>query len=437
MIRRFKEYIDRQHLFAQDEKVLAAVSGGADSSVLCHLLHSAGYSFAIAHCNFNLRPGDCDRDEQFVRQLAEHYGVECHVARFDTRTYAAANHLSVEEAARDLRYDYFKKQLAENGYAVVATAHHSDDSAETFFINLMRGTGIAGLHGILPKSGSVVRPMLCFSRADILAYAEQNGIDFVTDETNSSLDYRRNRVRHQLLPLIRDMAPGFDATLTRTIANLADTELVYREFIENMQNRIIQHSAEADILPIEELRTLNPRRTLMFELLKPYGFNSATVAEIEATLDGQPGSVFRSPTHRLVRDRDALIVESLSVANPEPAFTATIVDASEITPEMLRNSHLTAYFDADKVKMPLSLRPWRDGDRFTPFGMRGSRLVSDFLKDLKLSYFQKERVRLLCDSDGNILWVVGLRTANQPRITETTNRVLKINFQPNAPTTKD
>ncbi len=437
MIRRFKEYIDRQHLFAQGEKVLAAVSGGADSSVLCHLLHSAGFSFDIAHCNFNLRPGDCDRDEQFVRQMAERYGVECHVARFETRNYATANHLSIEEAARDLRYGYFKKLLAEHGYAVVATAHHSDDSAETFFINLMRGTGIAGLRGIPPRTGNVVRPMLCFSRTDILSYAGQNGIDFVTDSTNSSLDYRRNRVRHQLLPLLREMAPGFDATLARTIANLADTELVYNESIENLRNRIVRHTAEADILPISELTGLNPRRTLMFELLKPYGFNSATAAEIDATLDGQPGSVFLSPTHRLVRDRDALVVESLGTANHEQTFAATVVDAAEVTPEMLRNSHLTAYFDADRVKMPLSMRPWRDGDRFTPFGMHGSRLVSDFLTGLKLNRFQKERVRLLCDADGNILWVMGLRTANQPRVTEDTKKVLKIKFQPKVPTPKD
>ena len=243
MLQRFIDYATQQHLFPQGQKVLLAVSGGRDSVVMTDLFHRAGIPFEIAHCNFNLRPGDCDRDEAFVRRMAERYGVACHVASFDTRAEAAATGESIEEAARRLRYEYFA-QLSP----LVATAHHRDDSIETFFLNLFRGTGIAGLHGIRPNSQfsilnsqfSIVRPMLCFSRADIDAYVAEHGLEYVEDYTNAELDARRNRIRHQLMPLLRELYPSVDDTMQANIERLHDTELIYRTYIDELRQRLIQ-----------------------------------------------------------------------------------------------------------------------------------------------------------------------------------------------------
>ncbi|MBR1850192.1 MAG: tRNA lysidine(34) synthetase TilS [Bacteroidales bacterium] len=426
MLARFKQYIEQQHLFGPTDEVLLAVSGGVDSTVFCHLMQAAGYRFGVAHCNFNLRPGDCDRDELFVRTLSVRMGARFHVAHFDTRHYASENHLSIEEAARNLRYDFFEQLRVRYGYAAIATAHHSDDSAETFFINLMRGTGIAGLHGIRPRSGYVVRPLLGFGRADIMAYAEQHGIEFVTDVTNSSLDYRRNQVRHQLLPLLRDLSPGFDATLARTIAHLSDTEVVYRQAVDRLHDRLLVVDGQRHSYPIAALVELEPRRTLLFELLRPYGFNASDVADIEVALGAESGRLFQSPTHRLLRDRQSLIIEPLGRPARPPKLVLTQLQAADFDPAEARRSKLAAYFDASTLALPLQVRRWQPSDRFTPFGMKGSKLVSDLLSDLKINLFDKERTYILCDADGKILWVIGLRTSEHHRVTCATASVLRV-----------
>ena len=247
MLTRFKDYITQQHLFSPGEEVLLAVSGGRDSVCMAHLFHQASIPFAIAHCNFHLRPGDCDRDEAFVRQRAPHYGVPGHVTHFDTRAVAAATGESIEEAARRLRYEYFASLLPLTPSKIVATAHHRDDSIETFFLNLFRGTGIAGLHGIRPVSElriknfelKVVRPLLPFSRAEIDAYIEENHLEYVEDSTNSELDARRNQIRHRLMPLLRELYPSVDTTMAANIERLYDTELIYKEFIEKLRSQLI------------------------------------------------------------------------------------------------------------------------------------------------------------------------------------------------------
>ena len=241
MLHAFIAHIQQQHLFPTGQEVLIAVSGGIDSVVLSHLMHSAGYPFAIAHCNFHLRPSDCDRDEDFVRRLAASYGVPVHVAQFDTRTHAANHHQSIEQAARNLRYDFFEQLRQQHHYAAILTAHHRDDSTETFFLNLLRGTGIAGLHGILPIQGHIVRPLLPFSRSDIEAYAAQQHLSHVEDSTNASLDYLRNQVRHRLLPLLRELQPAADSTLQQTVLNLQYTEQLYLALLAPIRQQLIHH----------------------------------------------------------------------------------------------------------------------------------------------------------------------------------------------------
>ena len=382
MLQRFLDYIDRQHLFPPGKQVLLAVSGGRDSVCLAHLCHQARLPFAVAHCNFHLRPGDCDRDQQFVARLADGYGVPFHTVDFDTRAYAAAHGQSLEEAARELRYEYFAQLLTLNSQLspVVATAHHRDDSIETFFLNLFRGTGISGLHGIRPVSElriknlelKIIRPLLPFSRAEIDAYIAGNNLDYVEDYTNAELDARRNQIRLRLLPLLRELYPSRDVTMAANIERLHDTELLYKEYIVQLRSRLVKpYPSHLPGLPFEilsiDLPSLislpSPAHSLLFELLRPYGFNGATVSDILAVVErGQiPGSnpsgqIFYSSTHVAEIHRGDLLV------------------APQTEPVPGRHPH--------------------PGDRVVkqPGNRSKGRLLSDYLKDLGLPRIERKHL---------------------------------------------
>lgn len=387
MLQRFIDYIHRQHLLPSGGQVLLAVSGGRDSVCMAHLFHRAGIPFAVAHCNFHLRPGDCDRDQQFVAHLANAYGVPFHTVDFDTRAYAAAHGQSLEEAARDLRYTWFAQLLSINSQlsTVVATAHHRDDSIETFFLNLFRGTGIAGLHGIRPISElrikneelRIIRPLLCFSRADIDAYIADNHLDFVEDHTNAELDARRNQIRHRLMPLLRELYPSVDATMAANIERLHDTELLYKEYIEHLRTQYVTpYPSRLPNLPFEmlaiDMRALSsshspslpftPLHSLIFEMLHPFGFNASTVADILSATEG--GKLFFSPTHVAELHKGKLLVapnvEPLPGRHPQPGD------------RILTHLHINALTHSK------------------------GRLLSDYLKDLGLSRI--ERRHLLLDA---------------------------------------
>ena len=314
MLQRFVQYIQQQHLFSQEQKVLLAVSGGRDSVVLFELMHRAHFKFAIAHCNFHLRPGDCDRDEQFVRSLSNQHGIMCHVAQFDTYQYADIHHLSIEEAARELRYNYFEQLRQQYSYAAIVTGHHRDDSTETFFINLLRGTGIAGLHGIRPKQGYIVRPLLPFGRDEIDAYVQQYNLSYVEDYTNATTDYRRNQIRHQLMPLLRQMAPSIDSTMQQTIAHLADVEQVYNDYISHLRAQLFEPIGEGWRIAINSILQLTPQSTLLFELLRIYGFNISQVNDILRGLNSQSGAIFNSNQYQVIIDRDYLLLNPIQCA---------------------------------------------------------------------------------------------------------------------------
>ena len=374
MLERFLQYNEKQHLFPSGQQVLLAVSGGRDSVCLAHLFHRAGIPFAIAHCNFHLRPGDCDRDQHFVASLAENYGVPFHTTDFDTRAYAAAHDQSLEEAARELRYQWFAQLLTHNSQlsTVVATAHHRDDSIETFFLNLFRGTGIAGLHGIRPVSElrikneelRIIRPLLCFSRADIDAYIVENHLDYVEDYTNAELDSRRNQIRLRLMPLLRELYPSVDDTMAANIERLHDTELLYKEYIEQLRNHYVKpYSSRIPDLPMEILSidltqfvsNLSPftfHLSPLFELLRPYGFNATQVSDILSATEG--GKLFYSPSYVVELHRGQLLI------------------APQVEPVPGRH--------------PLP------GDRIRT--KKGSRLLSDYLKDLGLSRIERRHVLL-------------------------------------------
>lgn len=432
--------IQNSTLLNASTHLLLAVSGGIDSVVLCHLVHATGRPFEMAHCNFHLRGADSDRDEAFVRRLAERYAVKCHVAQFDTRAYAAERHLSIEEAARQLRYQFFASCVAGHDDARVLTAHHRDDAAETFFLNLLRGTGIAGLVGMRPLSYLnctdppivVAHPLLPFSREEIVSYADAQGLEHVEDVTNQSLDYRRNRVRHEVLPLLRDMVPAADKSIAETLRHLADTEEIYRQSIEAMRQRVVQRQAAGDRLDIDALRALHPLRTWLFELLRPYGFNAAQTDDIRRSLDGASGHCFYSATHRLVRERDSLFVSPLAQTDTEaaPAHTMETLSREAYWQRFgtWRTTAAQALFDADRLPLPLRWRHVRAADRFHPFGMKGSRLVSDLFSDQKLAKHEREHWWLLCDAEDTVLWVSGLRADGRYAVSDTTQRVLLVSL---------
>ncbi|MCQ2278398.1 MAG: tRNA lysidine(34) synthetase TilS [Bacteroidales bacterium] len=446
-----------RNLFCPEQKGLLAVSGGIDSTALCHLMHQARFAFSIAHCNFHLRPGDCDRDEYFVRELAKRYGVNLYVAQFDTYAYATQYGQSIEEAARNLRYQFFNDILdgkvepqwkapdsdVKESLAYIATAHHRDDSTETFFINLLRGTGLAGLHGIPSVNGNIVRPLLPFGRDEIEQYAQMNGLSHVEDFTNATTAYKRNQIRLQLMPLLREIEPNIDRTMQQNIARLADAEKIYQSYISLVRGQVLVQKEDGCSIAISEIEKLSPPRTLLFELIREFGFSISQVDEILKGLHSQSGLQFYSRTHRIVKDRSQLLIFCIS-----PSLeTGDLIIEKDTSSVLLTNGKVmrvrlfanqpsfvpskskdTACLDSELIQWPLSIRHWKEGDRFKPFGMKGTRLVSDYFSDQKFSLIEKEQALLLVDAKDTILWIIGHRVAHYP-VKPSTKNILILSIE--------
>lgn len=439
MIRKeFEAFVDEQRLFSKNDRILLALSGGVDSVVLAELLLELGYTFSAAHCNFHLRGEESNRDAEFVIKWAECHGVELFVQDFDTYAYMQEKGISLEMAARELRYSWFENLMQENQFDYLLTAHHADDSAETFFINLLRGTGIAGLHGILPKNGCIIRPLLFATRKSILDYAELKNIQFVEDSTNSETKFLRNKIRHRVIPMLKEISPDFDSIIRKNIERLRDTETVFRNTVENVKDEIIIRENENIKISIAELQRLHPIGIYLYEILSDYGFNESVVNNVSMVLDAESGKRFYSKTHCLLKDREYLLIYPIEKEEKETNYSIDAEITSIIEPfkakiEVLKDLNFisvpkkanVAMLDMDLLNFPLELRHWKQGDSFVPFGMKKKKKLSDFFTANKYSLLDKERQWLLC-SGNEIIWVVGKRIDDRFKISNSTKSVLKI-----------
>ena len=414
------QYIEKEHLFSLNDKILVALSGGADSVALLCVLHTAGYPCEAAHCNFHLRGEESNRDELFVRQLCRKYGIHLHTIDFNTTQYATEKRISIEMAARELRYNWFEKIKKECKANVIAVAHHQDDSVETMLLNLIRGTGITGLLGIRPRNGAIVRPLLCINREEIIRYLQQIGQDFVTDSTNLEDEYTRNKIRLHLLPLMQEINPSVKNSLIETSNYLNDVATIYNKVIDETKKKIITPEG----IRIDALLDAPTPETLLFETLHPLGFNSAQIKDIANSLHGQSGKQFVSKEWRVIKDRNLLLLETIQPEDGPALPYQLIKEEREFTPDFrIPREKETACFDADKLNEEIHCRKWQAGDTFIPFGMTGKKKISDYLTDRKFSISQKERQWVLCCGE-RIAWLIGERTDNRFRIDETTKRVI-------------
>ena len=453
MLQAFQQYINRCNLIAESDRLVLALSGGIDSMVLADLLLKAKVKFVAAHCNFHLRGEESNGDEKFVREFAKRQGVQCFVKHFDTEKFAAEQGVSIEMAARELRYAWFEELRQQLGYDKIAVAHHADDQAETFFINLLRGAGLRGLKGMLPQNGYIIRPLLWASREQIHQYAVENQILWREDHTNAESVYLRNKIRNQLLPVFDELHPEARQGLYKSLEHLASENELYRELLKEKLAQIVEEQDSLSVIARRNDEAIQTKKSyrvsldcfaalamtqseqLLFEWLRQYGFNTDQCRFIFEALQMGIGNKYFSPTHQLVIGRNELQLSEIKpVGNEE---TQIEVREEKITsPLHLRFSRFeknpdfvidksqdVALLDFDKLHFPLTLRHWRHGDRFHPLGMKGSKLLSDFFVNQKFTEWQKRNVWLLVSAENEILWVVGQRIDDSFKITDATKFV--------------
>jgi tRNA(Ile)-lysidine synthase len=433
----FREFNSLQKLFEIGDKILLAISGGIDSISMLHLFLNQSIEIGVVHCNFQLRGSDSDEDEVFVRNLCNLKQVPFYTKRFNTLHFAEEKKLSVQLAARELRYQYFEEVRNDKGYKWIAVAHNSDDTIETFFINLLRGTGIQGLTGIKPKTGRIIRPLLFASREQIESFSRETRLLHRLDKSNLSNKYRRNQIRNELIPLLVDMAPGFRKTLLDVMQNLNGVSQIYLNQLQNYTANLIRDEGECMEIDIDTLKSLPFYQVLLPDLLRKYGFTADISRNILHNLDSEPGKSYFSSTHRLVKDRSKLLIAKRG-SEPDESFYIDIETNAIETPIVLKIQHeiinsefeipresRIACIDEEKLVFPLILRHWRTGDYFRPLGMDQMKKLSDFFINEKFSVLDKERAWLLV-SDGKIVWICGHRLDDRFKITESTFKSLQI-----------
>ncbi|MCQ2321057.1 MAG: tRNA lysidine(34) synthetase TilS [Bacteroidales bacterium] len=436
MLSELQQYNKVYHLFEPDEKLVLAVSGGVDSMVLTDLMQKAGAHFVVAHCNFHLRGEESDDDEQFVRGYAEKNDLQCFVNHFDTEKYAVEEGVSIEMAARDLRYAWFEELRQQLGYDKIVLAHHADDQIETFFINLLRGAGLHGLKGMKPINGVLIRPLLWASREQIRKYAVENQIVWREDHTNAETVYLRNKIRNQLMPLMDEISADARNSIGKSIGFLASENELYRQLLNERFSQLV--SVDGSVQSIEKsVFQCDNGFQLLFEWLRQYGFNTDQCRFIFEGLENGLGKHFYSSSHQVTIEREVLQLTEIS-DKPDEIY---IIEAGQEDFDLPFRMHCAYFekwegfevekkssvgtFDLDKIDFPLTLRHWRQGDRFHPFGMKGSKLLSDFFVNQKYTNCQKENQWLLVSANGDILWVVGQRIDDRYKVQKDTKSVFE------------
>ena len=426
MINIVSKFIDEKSLCKSDNKLLVAISGGADSVALFLCLKELGYDIELAHCNFNLRGDESDNDEKFVKKLADKFGIRLHLKSFDTQKYADENKVSIQMAARDLRYKWFNELLVDNNLNYIAVGHHKNDDVETFFINLTRGSGLKGLLGIKAKNNNIIRPLLCVSRLEIEAYLSAVKQSFREDSSNKSVKYLRNKIRYELIPLLTEMNPNIQETISNEIEIFEGVFQVFKEQIERKRKEILKN--EIFKLKITDLQKLNPLNIYLYEFLNPYGFSE--VNQIIKALNTQSGKQFFSKTYQLNIDREYILISKISkenvsfeiLENQHKISTPFAMELSKSTDRKVAKDRVKAKLDFDKLQFPLVLRKWKKGDKFIPLGMQTFKKLSDFFIDKKYSLIAKQQQWILCSAD-DIIWIVGDRIDDRFKITTQTKNV--------------
>ncbi len=441
LLLQFSEHLKQFAFIHKASRQLLAVSGGIDSVVLCDLMSKAGYDFTIAHCNFQLRGAESTRDENFVKELGVKYGKQVIIKCFNTEGYAADNKMSIQVAARQLRYNWFAQLLqnireSNSGPAYLFTAHHANDSIETLLMNFFKGTGISGLHGILPVQQNLVRPLLFAKKEALQQYAAQHGLAFVEDSSNNSDKYTRNFFRQHIIPKLQQIYPAVEDNLLQNIHRFSEAEQLYRQAIDLHKKKLLVFKNNEVHIPVLKLQQALPVSTILFELIKEYGFTASQLPDIVALLHSDTGKYVASSTHRVIKNRKWLIISTLHTADAQhivvDSFSAIGYPAGQITFTETRADHYSltsnakvAALDHADIRLPLLLRRWKPGDYFYPLGLKKKKKLSKFLNAQKLSATDKEKVWVL-EMNSKIIWVIGQRIDDRFKIKPTTGRVLII-----------
>ncbi len=435
----FQNFIDTNSLFNPLKKVILAVSGGIDSMVMVDLFHRSRISFTIAHCNFGLRGIESDGDELLVGSVANKYKAGFVTKFFNTEEYAKKKNISIQVAARELRYEWFTQLSSEENIDTIALAHHSDDVAETMLINLCRGTGISGLHGIKPRNGIFVRPLLFAQRSDIEAYAIERKIRYREDSTNKKDKYARNNIRLHVLPALKKSYPEVIQSFCKSAQILSKQELIYRKSIQDFLSKITQKNSDHITISIAPLLDYISPEVALFEFLHPFGFNSSQTEDILNNIHGQSGAIYESNTHKLLRDRSHLFLSLKEENSQKDIYIIERMDHTSHLPislsferienstiDLIKNSDPNSIMaDANKLIFPLTLRKWQQGDWFIPFGMKGRKKISDFFQDMKIPNHLKSHIFIL-ESNKKIVWVVGYRMSEEIKVDNNTKNVINI-----------